>query len=333
MPQKKAPRNCCGTINNYTESATKMFIEYCKAHASYWVFGFEIGENETPHMQYYVEFATQRPFKEVHTAFSHAHLEPRKGTPKQAAGYCKKGVQTKNEIPPPHPKCYSYFYDNPSCTWEGMEEGELSHQGKRTDLTNVVEDIQAGATMLTVARQYPEQFVKYNRGLHNLRATLLPPRSLDTAPEVMWLYGPTGTGKTRDAYTKYWPEVDHYVWRPSNGNWWDGYDGQTKIILDEFRGQMTWSDILGLLDRNEYRAPIKGGFTQIQADRFVITSPLHPDLVYKDDDRHDRKAQLLRRITKVVHYSDFFKKEPPPEEPPYVPPWGVSQFALEEVGV
>jgi len=116
------------------------------------------------------------------------------------------------------------------------------------------------------------------------------------------LWGPTGTGKTRDAYIKYWPDEPHYVWKPSNGNWFDGYDGEKKIIIDEFRGSMPWADILGLLDRNEFRAQFKGGFVNIQADKFVITSPFPPCKWYKDDDRYDKFAQLERRLTQVIEY-------------------------------
>ena len=90
-------------------------------------------------------------------------------------------------------------------------------------------------------------------------------------PGLAKVYSSLFTFAGDEFYIKHWPDEDHYVWRPSNGNWWDGYDGEKKIIIDEFRGQMTWSDILGLLDRYEYRAPVKGGFVQIQADKFVIT--------------------------------------------------------------
>ena len=311
------PRSICFTINNPTENEIK-HLSTLHDKMRYLVWGMEhVYEGQgTPHIQGYVEFKDKTSWESIKTLISpRAHLERRKGTPADAAGYCKKG------------ECEQHIHENKRCPycndfqkkWDffmprtmeepeewhlGFEDGDISTQGKRTDLTAVAELVQEGATIRQIAAAFPEQVIKYNKGLRDLRALQLAPRQLDAMPEVIVLWGKTGTGKTRDAYLKYWPDEPHYVWKPSNGNWWDGYDGEKKIIIDEFRGQMTWSDILGLLDRNEFRAPFKGGFVQIQADKFVITSPFPPDKWYKAhlaDDLYDRFDQLKRRITKVIH--------------------------------
>ena len=46
---------------------------------------------------------------------------------------------------------------------------------------------------------------------------------------------------------------------------------------------MSWEDILALFDRNEFLVPIKGGFVHIQADKFVITSPVPPEMWYREN--------------------------------------------------
>lgn len=298
MPTKRAPRNCCVTINNWTPEQLDTFKTFCTEKASYWVYGKEVGETGTPHLQCYVEFSDQVTFAQAQQGFSKGHMESRKGTSKQASGYCKKGSEQAAD--------YEIFFHCPSQDWDGEEYGTLSNQGKRTDIDQFVEALETGASMRSTALSQPSTYVKYHKGFHALRNMMLEPRMLDANPQVIWLHGPTGYGKTRDAYTKYWPDEPHYVWRPSNGNWWDGYDGESKVIMDEFRGQMPWADLLGLLDRNEFRAPVKGGFVHIQADKFVITSPFAPEDVYRSDDRVDRVAQLIRRITERVDYA------PPP---------------------
>jgi hypothetical protein len=263
------------------------------------VTGFEVGKEGTEHIQGYIETARQLTWNQMKALLGErAHFKQRFGAPKQAAGYCKKGSDTAED----YDIFFSRTVDDPESWCEPFEFGSISTQGKRTDITVPVEMITEGSTMREVARACPEQFVKYHKGFRDLRSLMLPPRCLTAAPEVIVLWGPTDTGKTRDAYIKYWPEEPHYVWKPSNGNWWDGYDGEKKIIIDEFRGQMPWSDILGLLDRNDYRAAYKGGFVNIQADKFIITSPFPPDKWYKDDDRYDRFKQLERRITLVIPY-------------------------------
>lgn len=288
------------THNNYQPEdldSIRRFMRQCK----YFVYGKE--DKGTPHLQCYFELPNAKTYSAIHKSLGFkCHFEPRQGTPTQAAGYCKKG---DFEPPPDEPFDYSVFYYEPHPTWEGEEYGTISHQGSRTDISAPVDLITKGTPMAEVAEAYPLSFVKYHRGFTALRSVLSKPRKLDAAPEVIVLWGPTGTGKTRDAQIEYWPDVPHYWWKPSNGSWWDGYDGQDKIILDEFRGQMTWSDLLALLDRNECRCPIKGGFVQIQASKVIITSPCPPTEWYKEDDRYDKYAQLQRRITKVVHYNSL----------------------------
>ncbi len=310
----RGKRAYVGTKNNYTEDDIVALEKWAQTECTYLVYGKEIGKTGTPHLQIYMEFKDTKSMKSICKKLFPMWLGFRKGTPKQAAGYCKKGTVTKEDLLliMDHPD-WSYLFprtvDEPEMFFEkqpwdlGGEWGDISQQGKRTDIDEVVEKIvHEKKTLREVALEHPAQFVKYHKGLRDLRTLVLPPRSLSAMPEVIWLWGPTGVGKTRDAYIKYWPDEPHYVWKPSNGNWWDGYDGEKKIIIDEFRAQMTWSDILGLLDRNEFRAPVKGGFVNIQADKFVITSPFPPHQTYKDDDRYDRFQQLKRRITKVIEY-------------------------------
>lgn len=309
----KCPRNFCWTLNNPTEDEIAQFGDM--SMFSYFVYGEETGKNGTTHLQGYAECCTQFRFNKICKFFNNrAHIEPRRGTPKQAAGYCKKGLCEEHvktgdrcEFCQDFDGDYEFYFprlvEEPETWQEPNEYGTISQQGKRSDITAPVEMLTEGNTLAKVAKTFPEQFVKYHKGFGALRALLLGPRCLSKDPEVIWLWGPTGVGKTRDAYLKYWPNEPHYVWQPSNGNWWDGYDGEDKIIMDEFRAQMTWSDLLALTQRNEYRVPYKGGFVQIQASKFIITSPFPPERCYKDDDRYDRYAQLARRITKVVQYT------------------------------
>lgn len=287
------------TLNNYTDAEVDHLCDV-DPRVKYIVIGREVGDGGTPHLQGYVELKSQQRLTAVKDMVGQrTHIEARRGSSKQAAGYCKKGTDSSQDYTEFFPRTEA----NPG-TWDYvLESGEISEPGKRTDLTPVVELLGQGESILTVAREHPEIFVRYNKGLRDLRSLFLSPRNLTVNPQVVVLWGETGTGKSRDAILRYWPDEDHYVFRPSNGNWWDGYDGQKKVILEEFRGSMPWADLLGLLDRNEYRAPVKGGFVQVQAERFVITSPCPPDTWYRSDDRYDKFSQLTRRITEVHHYS------------------------------
>ena len=77
---------------------------------------------------------------------------------------------------------------------------------------------------------------------------------------MLWFYGGTGTGKTREAvrlcrelYPDSWTMID-----VSRG-WFDGYDGQEAVILDDLRsGHLAFAQLLRILDRYPCTVPIKG---------------------------------------------------------------------------
>jgi len=80
------------TVNNYTDDDI-LLISSSGGHPSikYLVFGKEISESGTPHLQGYIEFHNSTAFTRAKTFISsRAHLEKRKGTPTEAAAYCKK---------------------------------------------------------------------------------------------------------------------------------------------------------------------------------------------------------------------------------------------------
>ena len=44
-------------------------------------------------------------------------------------------------------------------------------------------------------------------------------------------WGETGVGKSKWAFDKFGGEA---YWKPPNSKWWDGYEGQSVAIIDEF---------------------------------------------------------------------------------------------------
>ncbi|GAC77804.1 replication protein, partial [uncultured marine virus] len=92
------PRNFCWTLNNPTDDEIESMKENVDPLFSYIVWGLEKGKEETPHLQGYAECKGLHRFKKVLKYFNNrGHTEPRGGTPKEAAGYCKKGTDEKRE--------------------------------------------------------------------------------------------------------------------------------------------------------------------------------------------------------------------------------------------
>lgn len=251
-------RNWCATINNFVDA------DIAALHnmpADFIIWGEEVGENGTPHLQIYFQLPSRMRLTAVRELLPRAHLEVARGSAAQNIEYCSKdGVVTS--------------------------VGEPRHQGERTDLDTVRNDA-AENGMRHVTRwancqqmRVAEKFLTYNE----------EPR--DWKPHVTWLYGPPGSGKTRRAHAL--TSEDRYI-KSSSSKWWDGYDGQTDVIIDDFRE--SWcplQELLALLDRYEHRVEFKGGTRQFLARNIVVTSPLHPGWLYRFTD--ENIEQLLRRI-------------------------------------
>lgn len=173
-----------------------------------------------------------------------------------------------------------------------MEEGVIPRKGRRTDIEEVREAVYSGANMneiCDIATSYQsirtaEVLLKYKE------------RTRDWETQVVWYWGPTGTGKTRTAKE----EAGDYWISGKNLKWWDGYDAHENVIIDDFRGDFcTFHELLRILDRYPYRIECKHGSRQLLARKIWITSAYHPSKVYQTV---EDKAQLYRRISEIRHF-------------------------------
>jgi hypothetical protein len=113
---------------------------------------------------------------------------------------------------------------------------------------------------------------------------------------VFW--GRTGTGKSRRA----WDEagLDSYPKDPRT-KFWDGYQSEENVIIDEFRGGIDVSHLLRWLDRYPVRVEIKGSSRPLAAKTIWITSNLDPRRWYPEIDQETLDA-LLRRLN-ITHFN------------------------------
>lgn len=261
-------RNFVFTLNNPEPLEINPLWEY--EHLRYIIYGEEIGESGTPHLQGYVQLYKNVRLTTIKKLIPRAHMEQAKG------GYDAN---------------YKY------CTKDGkfIEKGTPIKQGQRTDLETIGNKIINRTPMRDIALEHPGSYIRYHRGFKALQTALIEPRT--TKPEVLVFYGKAGTGKTRLA--KQLLNEGHYVWGPAKKTWFDGYIGQEEILFDEFRGQIPLGQMLMILDRYENEVEIKGGFVQMVATKIIITSPKHPREWYENQ-FNDRIDQLLRRIDEIT---------------------------------
>lgn len=143
MAQRLRARSWCFTINNdhFDDLESILDIE-----CDYLIFGFETGENGTPHIQGYIHFNQKKSFVVVRNLFFHqrAHLEAARGSPEQNIKYCSKDGD---------------FY----------EFGDRPKPGKRTDLIKVKDLILKKTPMTKIADDYFTDYIRYHKGFERFR--------------------------------------------------------------------------------------------------------------------------------------------------------------------
>lgn len=114
---------------------------------------------------------------------------------------------------------------------------------------------------------------------------------------IVYIVGPSGSGKSHLAREILEHEcgADYFIKSPCN-KWFDGYDGQTGALFDDFRGSwLKYSMLLNVADPAGYpvRCEVKGGTVLWRPTLLVITSNLFPLRLYSN---HSDSAALLRRV-------------------------------------
>lgn len=237
------------------------------------------------HLQGCVIFNNQRYMNGVKKwiGSTKVHLEPMKGTYKDAYEYCSKS--------------------------ESRFEGGIQHesgqmpdgQGSRNDLKSLVERMKNGdLTLEQLMFDYPDVYCRYRNGLKDIWNKLKGvPRNFKSNVSVY--YGESGSGKSLKAFKN----SGSYVLRCSKtGVWWDGYNNEDTVIIDDFYGWIPFNMLLNLLDRYPMKVDIKGGAVEFNSKNIIITSNKSPlDWYPNISDEH--KYALIRRIDNL----EYFKRE------------------------
>ena len=161
------------------------------------------------------------------------------------------------------------------------KDGEFIEWGRydRRTLTELLrEDISI------IKEEDPLLYVRYHRGIEKLQN-----RQGDKWRDVnvTVLYGKTGTGKTRKVM-----EMDNVYKIDPPYSWWDGYMGESILLIDDFRiGSIPRGMLLNLLDGYRMRLETKGGHTWALWDKIYITTNFDPEM-WED--------AIRRRINDIV---------------------------------
>lgn len=279
MPAKQY-RGFIGTLNNpdvhYPDVTYEDYLmEWHKQGAVFVTGQLEKGDEGTLHLQYYLHYTAKRTLVSLKTHCKHSHFQPvviNNG----ADAYCNK-EETRQQGPwhfGIRPARNNVKGDKKRRTEEllqkgpekALEEGDVSLGRQYLDLV--------AATSMYKLRKQEALAADGVRG--------------------QWLYGPPGTGKSHTARERF---PDAYI--KAQNKWWDGYDGQKAVILDDLDTNTLGHYLKIWTDKYPCTGEIKKGTVPLMHEHFVVTSNKSIEELFEDK----VMAEAIRRRCYVHHFT------------------------------
>lgn len=228
----------------------------------------------TKHFQGYVEFQkkvlgsamarrVEQTFPRAGTGTHSIHYEISAGTAQQNIEYCSK----EDKDP--------FLFGEP-----------MVGKGHRSDLAQLFQAVREGATDVALAEQDPSRWAVHRKALSEYR--VLVEKKRDWPMELIFLWGPTRTGKSAQA--QHWnPESVDWT-----GNFLNGFTGSSETLLfDDFEWEKMSAKLwLKITDRYSMVINIKNGFKNFAPRRLIFTS---------NDDPKDWWPQAPSATREAVH--------------------------------
>lgn len=263
------------TWNNPGDDAESLLESELLPQCKYMVYGKEVGESGTPHLQGYAQLKKQTAVSKL-PKFPW-HTEAAKGTPEQASEYCKKDGEFKE------------FGELSTVTKGGLMEKErwaaalaLAESGRMEELKE----------------SEPKLYVTHYTSWQRIRKDWAPRPDDADSTTGLWIYGVSGCGKSRSArQAANNLQVPYYT--KNCNKWWDNYQGEPIVIVDDVD---TSHKLLGhhfkiWADRYAFNAEIKGSSVSIRPKCIIVTSQYMIEDIWEDE----ATREALKRRYRVVH--------------------------------
>lgn len=234
------------------------------------------------HCQGYIALKDRTSLANIKRLFSAtAHWEICRGTPKENQAYCTKEPRLAGP-------------------WEfgTLPDGT----GTRSDLKSVYSSVKAGQTNFEILESTGGKSARFAKAINYMRFTVNETKSDRQLQgvRVVVLYGPTGTGKTYAAVNYFGGRSYHLQDCPATPNsklWFDGYQDQQVLILDDFSGDFcNYRYLLKVLDKYKLKVEVKCDHVWALWTTVVITTNVHPANWYPVG---TQTAPLQRRINEI----------------------------------
>lgn len=294
------------TINNPIEkglSREKIKEELGKLKSVvYWCAADEIGtEKNTLHTHIFIACSAPVRFSTLKNLFSDSHIEPAKGTSQQNRDYISKSGKWEND---------KKHGTSIVGTFEEYGKIPVERQGARNDLANLYDMIKLGASNYQIIEETPE-FMFHLDKIERARQTIKAEKYKDIfrTMDVTYIWGETGTGKTRSILEEYGYSNVYRV--TDYAHPFDAYKGEDVIVFDEYHSQFKIQDMLNYLDGYPMELPCRYTNKQACYTKTYIISNIdlyeqYPILMISQPNTWNA---FVRRIHKIIKFPQDTKQE------------------------
>ena len=266
---------------------SKRYAELVPGTAAFILLGYEFSESGSSHIQGYVRFPNPRAFNSVKAVISGAlpsAFVEQCWDIDAAIKYCKKGGSWEEFGGVPQ----SIYYRPRTLRFQSCLETKALRRSCRRSKPSHTHRLRSPKKS-----GLSHSIAKY--AAHN--------RIRDCPAQVLYMWGPTGVGKTTSTeYVLQGLDLGYYK-KPPGDRWFDGYNFQRIIIFDEFTGSVPLHQWNGLCDPSPPLLEVKGAKLPNAASHYIILSNRSAEEQYPQvkDDKPEEWRAYRRRIQSCHH--------------------------------
>lgn len=266
---------------------------------AYYCMADETAATGTYHTHIFFYAPSPVRFSTIKGRFPSAHIEKAFGSVRQNRNYITKSGKWAES-------------DKAETAVAGSftEWGEVPAENaeKNPEMYRLIQDVREGITTSEIVNNDPALAFRV-RDIDTLRQTMLAERYASEMRhvDVSYIYGVSGTGKTRGIFERHAPKDIYRLtnYRTGKGVSFDGYYGQDVLVFEEFTGQIPIEEMLNYLDIYPLYLPARYSDKVACYTKVYITSNSALSAQYPFDQLHrpETWGAFYRRICRVVKYA------------------------------
>ena len=260
----------------------------------------EIATTGTKHMHIFIYSKSPIRFSTLKNRFPVAHIDKANGSVTENRDYLRKEGKWQGSD-----KEQTNLID----TFEEVGNVPKPVDENSPDMSALIEEIENGLDTYEIIKLHPKYAFRIKE-IDTLRQTVLSNmfREKKRQVTVYYIYGKSGTGKTRGIYQKHRaPDICRITaYRRSTGINFDSYHGQSVLVFEEFVSQIPIEDMLNYLDIYPLMLPARFNDKVACYDTVYITSNISLGEQYSEVQHYKPETwkAFLRRINFLVEYTD-----------------------------